>query len=106
MSGLNAETKPILSHVKNPTFESTSLIDGHLKYMVEYGLQDKEFLFDLDADPYETKNLAKQTHPALAALQARMDKYIARFEVTQIKRKGIELSEKEKNKLRALGYLK
>ena len=62
------------------------------------------FLFDLDADPGETVDVAQQ-HPELADTHQRRIDELARALAVETRRRDRELSDEERRTLEALGYL-
>lgn len=64
-------------------------------------------LYDLNVDPDELNNISAQRPDAVAALDARLEKWLNSFEPVQDDQKS-EITDTEKlmNRLRALGYVK
>lgn len=106
MAGAEQPERALISHVQNPTFESTALYKGDYKYIRTEGFHEKQYLFELSADPREKNNLATERPEIMAELEADLLAFTQHFENTQLKRKTIELTEEQKKRLRALGYLK
>jgi arylsulfatase A-like enzyme len=64
----------------------------------------EEELFDLDADPAETENLADAERDVLEDLRSRIDRHEARVDETAGDTRAVEMDEQVRQRLRDLGY--
>lgn len=79
---------------------------GSMK-LIRTGGEGATELYDLDADPFEGKNLAGQGLGAEAGLNAALDRWVRLTDSLRIGRAGdpVELGEDLRDQLRELGYL-
>jgi arylsulfatase A-like enzyme/Flp pilus assembly protein TadD len=64
----------------------------------------KQELYDLQADPAETKNIAAEQPATVAVLKEKLQQVLARNPFARAKSTGASLSPEAQDKLRALGY--
>ncbi len=80
-----------------------AVLNGREKLIMETG--DRNFLFDLEADPKEAHDLAESQPERVAALTALAEAVRARTEVTEALEIETQLSPEAIETLRSLGYL-
>ncbi len=90
--------------------EIHSIIDDQLKYIrttdAKTGELVRELLFDVGEDPDEYRDLSKKPSPALDKLRAGLDSWIKATDAPAPDRVREPLTEAQKERLRALGYIK
>ncbi len=96
----------IVAHLQAPSFEVASMMKDNMKFIARTGFNATKYLFNLAEDPDERNNLI-ETHPEIAAeLESELTLIDKKLREKQYKGKHLELTEEEKQRLRALGYLK
>ncbi|MFT5049635.1 MAG: choline-sulfatase, partial [Chlamydiales bacterium] len=108
MHGDDSRSGPILAEMRNTNGRDwDGLIDGRWKYLVDLA-QDRQLLFDLDADPLEQSDVSAEHPNVLEVLAGRLEELRARsrerahsFEPEA----SIELSTDEVERLKQLGYM-
>ncbi len=106
ITGAEQGHRLITSHLLAPSFEMASIMKDDMKFISRTGLNSGKYLFNLAQDPGEQKNLIEQ-HPEIAAeLEATLAIVDQKFKAEQRQGKQLSLTEEQKKRLRALGYLK
>jgi hypothetical protein len=73
--------------------------------LVTSGRDRQALLYDLAADPGETRDLAAERPAELRRLLADLRRFRAAGEAAAAEARGVELDEKIEEELRALGYV-
>jgi hypothetical protein len=66
----------------------------------------QRFLYDLQTDPRETKNLFSRQPDIASRLESELDQWIKTNPVFKPPKTNVSLKKEEEEKLRSLGYLK
>ncbi len=87
-------------------FRAVTIDDWKLIWL-PFQSPDREWqLFDLAADPHETRDLYRPDHPRLPALRAALEEWLARAPAAEDGEQDVEgLSEEDRRALEELGYL-
>ncbi|MFQ5649570.1 MAG: sulfatase [bacterium] len=96
----------ITAHLQAPSFEVVSMMREGMKFISRTGFNAGKYLFNLSVDPREQNNLIDEYPEIAAELEAELAQLDQQLKRNQHRGRQIKLTEEQKRRLRALGYLK
>jgi len=104
---LSPREKPIYAELTQGNHKAYALIEGHWK-LIKTIFEGREyvFLYDLNQDPEEKNDLAPFFHQKKEELLSRLESIVTEAQKKGFKSHSRRIDKREKEKLRALGYIR